>query len=245
MMAPSRGRVVRGGVPKAEISVEEALAGLRRHATPAGRDGLHRYGIPSDRALGVPMRDIQALAKRLGRHHGLALALWDAGWYEARVLAAYVDEPEAVTRAQMDRWCRDFDNWAICDAVCFALFDRTAHAWPMVRRWANRRAEFEKRAAFALLWGLTVHDKQADDGPFLEGLALIERAASDERHYVKKALSMALRAIGKRNSSLKTAAIAAARRLAASDTPSARWLGADALRELARAPGSRRAGTRK
>lgn len=214
-------------------SVEEAVEWLKRHGTKATRDGMARYGIPQTRAFGVPVRDIQALAKRLGRNHDLALALWSTGWYEARMLAAYVDDPAKVTPAQMDRWCRDFDNWGICDTVCFALFDRTPHAWKMVAKWAGRREEFEKRAAFALLWGLTVHDKEANDTPFVKSLALIERAAADERHYVQKAVDMALRAVGKRNVALNAAAARLAKRLAASEDAAAQWTGRHALKELA------------
>jgi 3-methyladenine DNA glycosylase AlkD len=139
--------------------VRSAIEWLERHGTRATREGMARYNIPSDRAFGVPMREIQALAKQLGRNHELADALWASSWYEARLLAAYVDDPALVTPAQMDRWSRDFDNWGVCDTVCFALFDRTPHAWTKVEKWATRRAEFVKRAAFALLWGLTVHDK--------------------------------------------------------------------------------------
>ena len=142
--------------------VDEAIAWLRSHATKATRDGMARYNVPSDKAFGVSMKNIQVLAKQLGRDHALAAALWETGWYEARMLTAYVDEPERVTSAQMDRWSRQFDNWAICDTLAFALWDRTPHAWTKVEQWAGRREEFIKRTAFALLWSLSVHDKEAD-----------------------------------------------------------------------------------
>ena len=195
---------------------------------------MARYAIPSDHAIGVAMRDIKALGKTIGRNHDLAAALWKTGVYEARMLASFVDDPAQVTAAQMDRWCRDFDNWALCDALSFNLFDRTPHAWAKVTLWSTRRREFEKRTAFALLWSLTVHDKRAGDEPFLNGLALIERAAGDDRHFVKKAVNMALRAIGKRNPALRAAALETAGRLATSPLPAARWVGADAQRELSR-----------
>lgn len=133
-------------------------------------------------------------------------ALWDTGWYEARMLTSFVDGPARVTLAQMDRWCRSSDNWGICDTVCFHLFDHTPHAWQKVAQWHDRREEFVKRAAFALLWGLTVHDKHA----------------ADERHFVKKPVNMALRAIGKPNPTLNAAAVTVARRLADSPQASAR-----------------------
>jgi 3-methyladenine DNA glycosylase AlkD len=224
----------------AEGEVQAALDWLKRHSTKATRDGMARYAIPSERAFGVSMSNIQVLAKRLGRSHALAAALWNTGWYEARVLASYVDEPARVTPAQMDRWCRDFDNWAVCDTVCFALFDRTPHAWRKVEQWSRRREEFVKRAAFALLWGLTVHDKGADDEQFARSLLLVERAATDERHFVMKAVNMALRAIGKRSPALNAAAVTVAQRLAASPQAAERWVGQNAVRELTSPPVMRR-----
>ncbi len=215
-----------------EGEVQSAIAWLKSHSTKATRAGMARYGIPSDNAFGVTMANLKVLAKRLGRNHELAAGLWDTGWYEARMLSALIDEPARVTPTQMDRWCRDFDNWGICDTVCFALFDRTPHAWDKVARWCDKREEFVKRAAFALLWGLTVHDKHAADEQFAKSLLFIERAATDERHFVKKSVNMALRAIGKRNLALNAAALTMARRLADSSHAAARWVGKDALREF-------------
>jgi 3-methyladenine DNA glycosylase AlkD len=232
--------------PSTTIDAESAVAWLRRQGSAAGRDGLARFAIPTEKAFGVPMREVQGFAKQIGRDHALAEALWKTGWLEARYLSAYIDDPALVTPAQMDRWCRQFDHWAICDTVCFVLFDRTPHAWAKVSAWAARPEEYVRRGAFALLWGLTRHDKATPNAPFLEGLRLIERASSDDRLYVKKAVNMALRAVGKRNAALRTAATDVATRLAASDEPAARWIGKDALRELTRGAASRagrRAGT--
>jgi 3-methyladenine DNA glycosylase AlkD len=196
---------------------------------------MGRYGITAKKAFGVGVGATKAYAKRLGRDHALALGLWKSGWYEARLLAAFVDDPRAVTSEQMESWADDFDSWAVCDTVCFALFDRTPLAWSKVRAWAGARAEFKKRAAFALLWGLTVHDKAAPNESFLDCLPLIERAAFDERDYVKKAVDMALRATGKRNAVLRAAAIELGTRLRDSGQGAQPWVGRSALRELARA----------
>jgi 3-methyladenine DNA glycosylase AlkD len=149
------------------------------------------------------------------------------------MLTSFVDEPSRVTPAQMDRWCRDFDSWGICDTLCFHLFDKTPHAWGKVAQWSGRREEFVKRAAFALLASLSCHDKAAPDKLFRDSLGLIERAATDERNFVKKAVSWALRCIGKRNAALHSAAVKLAQRLADSADPAARWTGKDALRDLA------------
>jgi 3-methyladenine DNA glycosylase AlkD len=215
-----------------ENQVRSALAWLEAHATKDTLEGMASYAIPSDRAFGVAVKDIKALGKRLGRNHPLALALWKTGWYEARMLTAFIADPAQLTSAQMDRWCKDFDNWAWCDNLCFNLFDRSPHAWGKVAAWRRERGEFQKRTAFALLWSLALHDRNATDAQFVEGLEFIEESASDDRNFVKKAVAMALKAIGKRSPRLKAAAVATAKRLSTSAEPSARWIGKDALREL-------------
>jgi 3-methyladenine DNA glycosylase AlkD len=212
--------------------VNEVLAWLERRGTRKTRDGMARYGIVAEKAFGVPVSGLQQLAKSLGRDHDLALGLWKTGWYEARMLTAFVDDPVQVTAAQMDRWAREFGNWAVCDTVCFHLFDRTPYAWKKVEQWSDRRDEFVKRGAFALLAGLALHDKQSGDDPFLRSFALIERAASDERNFVKKGVSWALRVVGRRNVVLNAAAVDVSRSLAEATDVAARWIGKGALREL-------------
>jgi 3-methyladenine DNA glycosylase AlkD len=193
---------------------------------------MARYGIPSERAFGLSVGALQKEARRLGRNHDLAIALWNTGWYEARLLACFVDESARVTPAQMNRWCRDFDSWAVCDTACFALFDRTPHAWRKVSEWGRRPEEFVKRAGFALLASLAVHDKSAPDARFARQLPLIERGAADDRNLVKKGVSWALRTIGRRSRTLNAASLKVARRLSASKHAGARWVGRDAYREL-------------
>lgn len=218
--------------------VAEALAALQALGTEEGRLGMARYGIVAAKVYGVSVANIRALAKQVGRDHDLAEALWRTGWYEARLLAAFVDDPKLVTPAQMDRWAGDFENWADCDTICFHLFDKTAHAFAKVDQWAADEREFVRRAAFGLLASVALHDKKAADAPFLDRLPLIEAAATDPRNFVKKGVSWALRGIGGRKSpALKAAARAMADRLAASPDKTARWIGRDAQKAFAKADG--------
>jgi 3-methyladenine DNA glycosylase AlkD len=212
--------------------VAATLAWLERTGKKAVRDGMARYAIPSDKAYGVSVGELRGYAKKLGVDQELAIALWKTDRYEARMLCAFLGDPARLTPAQMDAWCREFDNWAICDTLCFHLFDRSAHAWKKVVSWCPRREEFVRRAGFALLASLTVHDRQAPDAEFLRGLGAIEKAAADSRNFVKKAVNWALRSIGKRNRALNARAIEVSKRLAGSSDPAARWVGKDALREL-------------
>lgn len=216
------------------MTAAEALAQLERKGSKAGVAGMARYGIVARRAYGVSVGDIRALAKKIGRDHALAAKLWKSGWYEGRLLAVFIEEPALVTARQMDAWARDFENWGDCDTACFHLFDKTPHAWKKIEQWSTRKDEFVKRASFALLASVALHDKKAPDAPFVKALELVEGASDDDRNFVKKGVSWGLRGIGHRNPKLRSAAIRTAERLAKSEMPSARWIGKDALRDLLR-----------
>jgi 3-methyladenine DNA glycosylase AlkD len=219
-----------------EARVRTIVAHLERMGSEAGREGMARFGIRARKAYGISVGALRKYAREIGRDHELAQAVWRSGSHEARLLAVFLDRPADVTPDQMDRWAADFENWADCDTACFTLFDRTPHAFGKVAVWSGRPEEFVKRAAFALLAGLALHDQKAPDGEFLRGLNIIELASGDERNFVWKAANWALRAIGERNRTLHQAAQAVAEALAASPAKSARWIGKDAARQLSSAP---------
>lgn len=216
------------------MTTAQVVAWLRKRGTRRRVLAQARYGIIAKRPLGVTMATLLVLKKRLGRDHALSLALWKSGWYEARLLAALVGDPRRVTSRQMDAWARGFENWADCDTACFHLFDRTPHAWAKARQWVRSPREFVKRAGYALMASLALHDKTTPDARFLPFLPIIEKGAGDERNFVKKGVSWALRGIGHRSATLRAAAMKAARRLAKSGDAARRWVGKDALRDLSR-----------
>lgn len=217
------------------LDTKAILAELRRHANPAGAAKLARFGITTETALGLAMAEVQAIARRVGRRPDLVDELWATRIYEAQLLCAYVDDPATVTKAQMQRHCRDFADWATCDTLCFALWDRTPHALTMVDAWASARGEFQKRAAFALLAALALHDKERDDADFAHRLPLCATAADDARNFVKKGVLWALNAIGRRSPAMHERTLALCSELAARDEASARWIGKTGLRELKKA----------
>jgi 3-methyladenine DNA glycosylase AlkD len=217
------------------MSLKTIISEFKKRGSAYNVAGMARYGIvvSNKKIFGVSVGDIRAIAKPHRKDHALANALWKSGWYEARMCAAFVADPAKVTSAEMERMVKGFDNWAITDTLCFHLWDKTPHAWPKINQWAKRKEEFVRRASFALLASVALHDKKSPDAPFVKSLALIERHATDERNFVKKAVSWALRGIGKRKSpALRKQAIAVAKRLAKSEDKTARWIGKDALRDL-------------
>ena len=224
-------------------STKAILNELRTLGSEENRAGMARVGIRTDHTFGVSIPHLRATAKRLGPDHDLALALWATGNHDARLLACFVDDPACVTEEQMEAWASEFDSWDLCDQATTSLFDRTAHAWAKATEWASRDQEWVRRGGFALMAGLAWHDKATPDGPFLKLLPFIERGAGDDRTFVKKGVSWALRNIGKRNRSLHAAAIACAERILVAATPegkrgteatsrAARWVASDVLREL-------------
>ncbi len=216
------------------MTAAEVLAWLERRGRRANREGMARYGIVARKVFGVSMRELLQLRKDVGADHALALALWKTDWYEARLFAALIGDPDRLTRRQMNSWAGTFENWADCDTTCFHLFDRSPVAWEQAREWAVAPKLLVKRAGFALMASLALHDKAAPDAKFRAFLPYIERGARDERDLVRKGVSWALRGIGARNRELHAAAVALARRLAASADASARWVGRDVLRDLER-----------
>jgi len=199
---------------------------------PADAAGMARFGIRGKKVLGISIPTLRSLAKEVGRDHRLAMQLWRTGIHEARILAAFIDDPRQVAEGQVDRWVADFDSWDVCDQVCGSLFDGTPFAWTKAVEWAGREEEFVKRAGFALMAYLAVHDKAAPDGAFVRLLPVIRREATDDRTYVKKGVNWALRQIGKRNARLHARALSEARRIAKIDSRTARWIASDAIREL-------------
>jgi 3-methyladenine DNA glycosylase AlkD len=208
------------------------IAALRQHANAGNVAGMARFGINPAGTLGVPMPVVRKLARQAGRSRVLARELWASGIHEARILATLVDDPARVTPAQMDRWARAFDSWDVCDQACQNLFRYTPHAFAKAAEWAHAEQEFVRRAGFALMAGLAVKDRNAADSQFEALLPLIAEAAGDGRNFVKKAVNWALRQIGKRNPRLRQAAIRTAEAIRRQDSPSARWIAADAFREL-------------
>ncbi len=194
--------------------------------------GMARFGINPDGTLGISVADLRKIARELGRDHDLAEALWQSGIHEARILGVLVDDPKQVTEEQAERWVVDVDSWDVCDQLCMGLLRKTPFAHAKAKSWCRRKETFVRRAGFALIATLAVHDKKAPDKTFAAYLPLIRRAATDERNFVKKAVNWALRQIGKRNPPLNAAALALAEELVAMDDKTARWIGRDAGREL-------------
>jgi 3-methyladenine DNA glycosylase AlkD len=218
------------------MTVTEIIDKLRSLGSPENVTGMERFGIVTSKSFGIPAPVLKQYAREVKKQaedrHGLALELWKTGIYDARAVAFLIDDPQQVTRKQMDAWARDFDNWATVDGTCSYLFCRTPFAYEKAFEWAGKRPEFIKRAGFSLMAYLAVHDKKADDGKLAAFLPIIEKYSDDDRNFVKKAVNWALRQIGKRNLDLNKLAIETAERIKLQNTKPARWIAADALREL-------------
>ena len=214
------------------MNCEQVIDMLKSLADPDYLAGMTHFAIKTDNALGISAPRLRKLAKEIGTSHKLALELWQTRIHEARIVAVLIDDPKQVTEKQMNAWVRQFDNWGVCDACCCVLFDKTLFAWAKAIEWSRRKEEFVRRAGFVLMAALAVHDKKAPDRKFLPFFDIIRHHADDERNFVKKAVNWALRQIGKRSIALNKKAVVVAKDIRKMDSSSARWIAADAIREL-------------
>ncbi len=213
-------------------SVEEVIRKLNDRADPSQREGMAKYGMAVDKRLGVAVPEMRKIAKEIGRDHKLALALWETGISEAMIVASMIAVPDELTEDQMEAWVLDIDSWDVCDQVCMNVFEKNSLAWKKIVDWSQREDEFVKRAAYALIACLAWHDKQAHDEAFIKLLPVIEQGATDELNFVKKAVSWALRNIGKRNRNLHGVAMQTAEKLQTRDSRSAKWIASQTMRDL-------------
>ena len=212
---------------------DQILKTLYSKSDPKNVEGMARFGISSkNKVLGITMPFLRSLKRKIGINHELALDLWKTKVYEARLLAAFIADPDQLTKSVMNKWVLDFDNWAICDGVCMHCFRDTPFGHELALKWSARKEEFVRRAGFAMIATLCVSDKESTDRVFLKYLPIIFKYSDDERNYVKKAVNWALRQIGKRNMKLNAAAVKMAEKIHKLDSAAAKWIAADALREL-------------
>ena len=214
------------------MKTNEILTILKAQANPINLKGMSRFGIDVTHALSISIPFLRKLAKNYKNEHSLAIELWNSGVHEARLLAAFIDDPAMVTDSQLEQWVYEFDSWDICDQTCSCLFDQTSFAYKKAFKWSSKEEEYVKRAGFVMMAALSVHDKEADDKEFIKFLSVIEKKSNDERNFVKKAVNWALRQIGKRNITLYNHAKETALRIREQNSKSARWIAIDALREF-------------
>ena len=213
-------------------SVEDILEKLRGKARPDQLKGMARYGMAVEKRLGISIPELRLLAKETGKDHRLALALWKTGIDDARILAAMIDDPQKLTEEQMEDWVKNINSWDVCDQVCMNLFEKSPLAWKKIRDWSVREEEFVKRTAFSLIACLAWHDKKTEDEKFIALFPVIGEGATDERNFVKKAVNWALRNMGKKNRKLNKEAIEVAKEIQRLNSKAARWIAADAIKEL-------------
>jgi 3-methyladenine DNA glycosylase AlkD len=217
-----------------KYTVKDIVLKLKSNANPANLDGMARYGMDTTNRLGISIPFLRELAKEIGKNHKLALELWKKGIDETRILASMIGEEDKLTEKQCEAWVADFNSWDVCDQVCMNLFEKMPFAEKKIKEWSEREEEFVKRTAFSLIACIAWHNKELPDKELMKFLKIIKKGAKDERNYVKKAVSWALRNIGKKNKNLNKEVIKFAKELEKSNLKSAKWIARDTLRDIQR-----------
>lgn len=214
------------------MTVDEVIQELKKFESNHNREGMKRFGINVEKAFGISVTKLRSIAKKIGKDHQLAIQLWNSEIHEARILASMVDDPNLVTKSQMNNWVKDFNSWDLCDQVCSNLFCKTSYAEDKIFEWSKSKKEFIRRAAFSLIACLAVRDKKRRDEEFSIFFDLIKKYSTDERNFVKKSVNWSLRQIGKRSLFLNTKSINLAKEILMLNSNSAKWIAKDAIREL-------------
>ncbi|MFT4849108.1 MAG: 3-methyladenine DNA glycosylase AlkD [Sediminicola sp.] len=191
-----------------------------------------KFGVVAHNSLGVYGKDLNNIAKEIGKNNELAIQLFDSEIYEARLLCSKIFRPKDISEALMDYWTPTFNNWEICDSFSMGLYSKSPFAVKKINEWSTREPEFEKRAAFATMASYCMADKKAGNEVYEAFFPLIKEQATDERLYVKKAVNWGLRSIGKRNIDLNKQALFIAKEINQMESKAAQWIAKDAIREL-------------
>lgn len=214
-------------------SLNAILKDLHDMADPEYISKMEYFGIKgAPEALGIKNTILKPYAKKLGKSQPLANELWDQPIHECKHLAILLSEHKAFTEDIAEKWTSDCYSWDLVDGIGMKIVPLTPYAFEKVEKWSQREPEFEKRMAFALMVGILIRRKKETDDRIASFFPIIERESWDERNFVKKGVNWALRQIGKKNLNLNSLAIEAAERIKSQDTKAARWIAADALREL-------------
>ncbi len=212
--------------------VEQILDRLKELGNPEHAKSLAYFGIEARYVLGIRLPELRKLAKEMGKQHALALNLWEEPWHEAKLLATLLADPKELSLKQADAWVHQLYSWDVCDQLCAQLFRQTSYAWQLPERWTPSEEEYVRRAGLVMVAQLAIHYKQAPDKELAAFLPLLKNHAGDTRNFVKKAVSWALREIGKRRPKLYAACLQLCEELLQTDSKSAHWIARDALREL-------------
>jgi 3-methyladenine DNA glycosylase AlkD len=214
------------------MTLTAILAELKSLGSPKTKKIKEHFAITAENSYGIFLKDIDALAKRIGKDDDLALQLFDTGIYEARLLCSRLYNSKNVTKPLMQKWVKTFTNWEICDTFCMHLMGKGPHAYTKAFEWSEYKPEYQKRAGFVLMVVYAFTDPHAPDDEIRQFFPVMLKHANDERKYVMKGINWALRQVGKRNHHLHKEALEVAHEILALNTKPARWIATDALRQL-------------
>ncbi|MFW9922534.1 MAG: DNA alkylation repair protein [Candidatus Thorarchaeota archaeon] len=215
-----------------EFSIDTIITLFKQNTDNSRIEGMKKVGITPERAFGVSIPFLRELAKKIGKNHELALELWNINTRETRILACMVDDVSLLTEEQMELWVKDFDYWEICDQCIMNLFEKSKYAYQKAIDWTTRTEEYVKRSGFVLIARLAFSDKKASNDIFQSFFPIISKEANDQRNSVKKAISWALRQIGKRNNDLNAKTLDLANKLLISEEKNTQWIAKDVIKDI-------------
>lgn len=214
------------------MTCDEIIQELKSNASEKYRANVVKMGIPAEHSIGVSTAVVRAMAKKTGKSKELANELWDSGYHEAKLLAVLVFDKRAISHEKIERLMDDVHSWDLCDHLCKNLIIKLKNYGAFITQWVGSTHTYKKRAAFTLIASSAIHSKSVTDDTLDDYLRIIETYSDCEQEHVKKAVSWALREIGKRNFAYAEKAILLAHEMKECGNKTQAWIAKDALKEL-------------
>jgi len=214
------------------MSIELILQELYEYSDDKRKSNLVKLGIPKESSLGVSTGDIRKIAKKYKKNEELAKELWESKIHDAKLLAVLLLNPKQATVEKIEYYMKEIYSWDLCDHFCKNYLLKTKNYSEYIDKWVNNSQTYYKRAGFMLIASQVVKDKNISEIELEKYLHYIIEYSCDDRIHVYKAISWALRELGKVNGNSQEKAIIVAYDLCEDDDKIRRKVGKMSLKEL-------------
>ena len=214
------------------MNTKDIIIELQTMSSDKYKTNVIKLGIPEKDSIGVSTSDVRKLAKSITKSNTLAKELWKTGYHEAKLLAVLLFDKKTLLLEDVEPLIEQVYSWDLCDHLCKNLLIKMKGYESLITKWYSKNKTYTKRAAFTLIASAAIHDKKVSVETLNDYLKIIHEYSNDEREHVKKAISWALREIGKKDFNYQEKAIVLAHDLIETGSREQIWIGKDALKEL-------------
>lgn len=210
----------------------EIVEYLKAEASEKYKTNIVKMGIPAENCIGVSTAILRKLSKGLEKSNKLAFELWNTHYHEARLLSVFLFNSKTLTFSDIDNLMAEVISWDLCDHLCKNLIIKLENYEEYIFNWITANHIYKRRAAFTLIASAAIHDKKIAQDTLNLFLKLISENSNSEHEHIKKAVSWALREIGKIDFDFNEKALVVAHELLKTGNKTQIWIAKDTIKEL-------------